>query len=321
MLIGTQTHQFEFNATPLRLPANLKLGYTHGICVDTDDNLYVFNQAQQAVLVFDPFGEYQRGWGEEFAHGAHGMRLTNEDYAQFLYLTDYEHHRVFKTTLRGGEVYRLSVPPRHDLYDGPGDYKPTDACVAPDGRLFVFDGYGKSLVHLYDRKGKYVSSFGGAGAKPGSLDCPHGGWVDTRRATPELYVADRGHGRIAVFDLDGQFKREVRHAQLERPCGMYQYSDELYVPDLNGRLVVLDRNDAVAAVLGDNPGISKQPGWPNLGADKLVTGKFNSPHACCVNSRGDVWVAEWVNTGRVVKLVRKSPEPSRVRTEPAAVAT
>ena len=317
MLIGNQTHQFDFVATPLTLPANVKLGYTHGICVDVDDNLFVFNQSQTAVLCFNAFGEYQHSWGEEFAHGAHGMRLVNEDYSQFLYLTDYEHHRVFKMTLRGGEIYRLGVPPRHDLYEQASQYKPTDVCVGPHGGLYVFDGYGKSYVHRYDRHGKYLSSFGGVGTKSGSLDCPHGGWVDTRRAEAELYVADRGHNRIAVFGLDGVYRREVRHPQMERPCGLYQYSDELYVPDLNGRLIVLDKNDAVTAVLGENAGVAATPGWPNVGPDKLVDGKFNSPHACCVNSKGDVWVAEWINTGRVVKLVRKSPEPSLVRTEPA----
>ncbi len=312
LTIGTDPYQFEFQDLFLRLPNNLKLGYTHGVCVDTSDNVYVFNQSLTAVMLFDRFGEYQRSWGEEFQHGAHGMRLTDEDYAQFLYLTDYEHHSVTKTTLRGQEQFRLGVPPRPDLYSGPSDFKPTDCCVAPDGTIFVFDGYGKPYVHAYSRKAKYLFTIGGPGDGPGKFNCPHGGWVDTRRAEPELYVADRGNGRIQVFGIDGKFRRVIKHPQLEQPSGFYQYGHDLYVADLRAKLVVLDAKDEVAAVLGADPEAPGRPGWPNT-PDQLTAGKFSSPHAVAIDTHGDVYVAEWISTGRVTKLVRKSAPPDVMR--------
>ncbi len=312
LTIGTDPYQFEVHDYFCQLPANIKLGYTHGVCVDTADNVYVFHQGQQAVLIFNRFGEYQRSWGEEFQHGAHGMRLTDEDHAQFLYLTDYENHTVSKTTLRGLLQFTLRVPPRPDLYGGPADFKPTDCCVAPDGTIFVFDGYGKPYVHAFSRKGKYLFSIGGPGDGPGKFNCPHGGWVDTRRPEPELYVADRGNARIQVFGIDGKFRRVIQHPELKQPCGFYQYGYDLYVPDLQARLVVLDANDNVAAVLGDDPTAPAQPGWPNI-PDKLQAGKFSSPHAVAIDTHGDVYVAEWISTGRVTKLVRKSLPPDNMR--------
>ena len=312
MLIGTDPFQFEFQDVFLQLPANIKLGYTHGVCVDTDDNVLVFNQSRSAVLLFNRFGEYLRSWGEEFQHGAHGMRLTDEDPTEFLYLTDYEHHTVVKTTLRGLEQFRLSVPPRPDLYGGPSDYKPTDCCVAPDGTIFVCDGYGKSFVHAYSRKAKYLFSIGGVGDGPGKFDCPHAAWVDTRRPQPELYVADRGNGRIQVFDLDGKHRRIITHPQLSMPSGMYSYGPDLYVADLHAKVVVLDGKDQVVAVLGEDADAPGRPNWPNT-PDKLVAGKFSSPHSVAIDTHGDVYVAEWISTGRVTKLIRKSPPPIEMR--------
>jgi hypothetical protein len=90
---------------------------------------------------------------------------------------------------------------------------------------------------------------------------------------------------------------------MKQPCCFFQWRDEMYIPDLQARLTILDKNDKVAAVIGDNPEAPGTKGWPNI-QDKLQAGKFSSPHACCVDSRGDVYVAEWISTGRVTKLKR-----------------
>jgi len=59
-----------------------------------------------------------------------------------------------------------------------------------------------TAVLKFDKTGKYVSSISG-------LDRPFGVAVDD--ATNELYVADDGHGRVAVFDANsGSLKREFK---------------------------------------------------------------------------------------------------------------
>ena len=307
MLIGTDSLRFEVIENFGNLPDYVKLGYTHGVCVDIEDNVYVFNQGETAVLTFDRHGKFIRSWGSEFMHGAHGMRLTREGLNQYLYLTDHERHEVVKFTLRGIEQLRLGMPPRSDIYSSPNDFKPTDVCVAPTGDIYVCDGYGKPYIHIYGRHGKLKHTIGGPGSGEGQFNCPHGVWIDTRRPEPELYVADRGNNRIQVFSLAGDFKRIISHPELKQPCGFYQYKDELWIPDLQARLVVLDGHDKVVAVLGDNPEAPATAGWPNI-QDKLIPGKFNSPHACCVDAYGDVYVVEWISTGRITKLVRKSAD-------------
>ena len=312
MNISDAGYEYEFVDNFGDLHTNLKPGYTHGVTVDTTDNVYVFNQSQTAVLKFDRHGKYQETWGEEFRHGAHGMYMTYEPQGEYLYLTDYERHLVLKTSPKGDDRFQLGVPPRRDIYSGPSEYKPTDVCVSPRGDIYVFDGYGKSFVHVYDKKAKYLASFGGHGVAEGQFDCPHGGWIDVRKPIPELYVADRGNHRISVHALDGTFKRFITDPRMSRPCDLYAFGEELYVADLDAKLLILGPDDKVKAVLGEDAEAPKQPGWPNnVGAAKA--GTFIAPHAVTVDSRGDVYVAEWVSTGRVVKLKRLNPVPDSMK--------
>lgn len=285
-----------------KLPEGVVFGFTHGVVVDAKDNVYVHNKSKDAVCVFDRDGNFIRSWGPEFQNGAHGMFLSEEKGKEYLYLADNKRHLVMKATLDGEEVWTIGMPDRPDLYESEKQYKPTDVCVAPNGDFYVFDGYGRSWVHQYTRDAKYIRSIGGPGSEPGKLSCPHGGWIDTRKNSPELYIADRKNNRIQVFTLDGRHLRFITN-EMRRPCCFYQWKQEMYVPDLEARVTILDMDDKPIAVLGDNPEAPKTTDWPNI-PDKLQPGKFNSPHACCVDSRGDLYVAEWISTGRLIKLRR-----------------
>ena len=55
---------------------------------------------------------------------------------------------------------------------------------------------------------------------------------------------------------------------------------------------------------GAYPGVWDVNGWPNLPDTTWVPGKFISPHAACWDKRGDMYVVEWIEEGRVTKLRR-----------------
>ncbi|MBM3214475.1 hypothetical protein FJZ36_06135 [Candidatus Poribacteria bacterium] len=298
---GSRTFQLVESWGPL--PDGIRYGYTHGVVVDFEDNVYIHNQSRDAVVAFDREGNFLRSWGEEFASGAHGMYLNRESGQEYLYLSDYVRHTVVKTTLEGDVVWRLGVPPRPDLYESEAKYRPTDVAVAPDGRFYVCDGYGESWVHLYSPDAEYVRSWGGKGSEIGKLNTPHGIWVDTRSDDPVVRVADRSNHRIHAFSLDGE-PMDIVDDDLRLPCCFYQFGGDMFVPDLHGRVTILDSENHVAAHLGDNPGVWDQSGWPNLLPETRVLGKFISPHAACVDSRGDLYVVEWVSDGRASKWQR-----------------
>jgi hypothetical protein len=127
--------------------------------------------------------------------------------------------------------------------------------------------------------------------------------VDARASTPVLLVADRGNARLQLFTLEGKHSGFVTE-ELRRPCHFDRRGDELYIPDLHGRVTVFDRENRLVVHLGDNPEIWNQKGWPNLPHETRVAGRFISPHAACVDADGNIYVVEWISDGRVTRLRR-----------------
>jgi DNA-binding beta-propeller fold protein YncE len=303
MRLGSGSHVYEIVEGWGRLPTGVRFGYTHGVVVDSQDRVYVHNQSKDAVVIFDREGNFIQSWGEQFADGAHGMFLNREGEDEYLYLADYVRHIVVKTTLDGEVIWTLGVPNLPDVYPSPDLYKPTDVAVARNGDFYVCDGYGQSWIHQYNAKRELIRSWGGLGSEAGKLNCPHGVWVDTRRAIPVLFVADRGNHRLQVFTLTGKHVGFVTE-ELRYPCCFNQFGDELYIPDLHGRVTILDKQNKLITHLGDNPKVWERPGWPNLPVGERPIDKFISPHAVCVDSHRALYVVEWISDGRLTKLRR-----------------
>lgn len=301
MFIDQGTFRFEVINDWAKLPKQFAFGYTHGIVTDVEDNVFIFHTGTPSVMKFDRNGNYLSGWGE--FEGAHGFYLHPESDGEYLYLTD-EKGQWLKTRLDGREILRVGTPERGDIYDSERKFSPTDIAVAPSGDIYVADGYGQSYVHRYSANGEYISSWGGKGSEPGQMSCPHGISVNLRGPEPEIYVADRGNNRIQVFTLDGLHKRFV-NKDLDMPCSFYFHNQETYIPDLHSRITVLDGSDQLIMHLGEDPEAYRQLGWPNLPKSYYRPNRFSSPHGICVDSRGDVYVAEWISDGRITKLVRQ----------------
>ena len=223
--------------------------------------------------------------------------------------------QVVKKTLDGETVMTLDKPDVPAYRDG--DYMPTWVAVneerhGGDGDVWVADGYGDSQLHRFDRAGGYLRSIDGEEGTAGRFDCPHAIFIDRRKAEAELYVADRGNGRVQVYDLEGSFKRMFGSDFLTSPSGLVSYQDNLVIAELRARLTVVDIDDRPVAYLGDNEPVADVPGWPNnldesgqiIPSKLLEAGKFNSPHGMAVDADGNMYVAEWNIGGRFVKLTR-----------------
>jgi hypothetical protein len=302
--MGSGSHTYEVAQGWDKLPEGFKYGFTHGVVTDKQDNVYIFNTGANNVLKFDRDGRFLSTWGTRF-EGAHGFYLHKEADGEYLYLTDTKLGIAVKTTLDGQELLELGTPDLPDVYDGEKKlFKPTDVAVAPNGDIYVADGYGQHYIHQYTVKGEYIRSWGGKGSEPGQLACPHGVSVDLRSGEPELYVADRANHRFQVFTLEGVHKRFVT-GDMDMPCNFYYFGDEIYFPDLHSRVTIFDKNDRLIVHLGEDSEAWKQQGWPNLPESFFRADKFSSPHGICVDSHGDIYLVEWINRGRVTKLVRK----------------
>jgi DNA-binding beta-propeller fold protein YncE len=228
---------------------------------------------------------------------------VKEGKEEFLWLSLTGLNKVVKSTLEGKVVLELPFPSQCAAYEGKVErYVPTNLAVAPGGDIYVADGYGLSWIHQFDARGSYIRSFGGPGSEVGKLNCPHGIWIDTRGKVPEVLVADRANVRLQSFSLDGKPLAIVRE-ELRHPCHFDEREGDLLVPDLHGRVSIFDRENKLVVHLGDNVDPAKR-GRNDLAREGWVEGQFVAPHGATWDSKGNIYVAEWVRVGRVTKLRR-----------------
>jgi hypothetical protein len=132
-----------------------------------------------------------------------------------------------------------------------------------------------------------------------SMNNPHGNMVDLRDpAKPILLVADRGNQRVVRYTLDDKPIDVV--AGTLQPCHFHEHKGMIVVPDLASRVTVLDKDNKVVAHLGE--GLVGNPPRTTEDRSKFVPGQFVNPHGACFDHAGNIFVAEWVEIGRVTKL-------------------
>ncbi len=309
MVVTFQNKKYQWIENWARIPntsTGQTNGRTHGVAVSKTGSVIVFHQASPAVLFFSPEGILEKSWGTDFL-GAHGLTLVEENGTEYLWLTDQNSAVVVKMTLSGEEVQRLERPP-HPRYLEGGKYAPTWVAVAEkkvggNGEIIVADGYGQSLVHFYKASGEYLYSIDGTEGSAGALRCPHGVWFDTRKKTPELYITDRSHNRIQVYNLEGKFLRAFTGATSKAPCCFSANAEYLLIPDLQASIKLYNHEDVEVANLGDNEAITKVVGWPNFQPPMIQEGKFNSPHGGAIDAKGNIYIVEWIVGGRITKLM------------------
>jgi len=184
----------------------------------------------------------------------------------------------------------------------------THTALAPDGDIWVTDGYGNARVHRYSPGGELRWSFGQPGTGPGEFNLPHDIVSDPDGT---IYVADRENHRVQIFDDAGQYLGEWRN--LHRPGALCRVpgQDAWLVgeigpvmrfnrgaPNLGPRISVLGPDGALITRLSVNPSAG------------LAPGQFLSPHGIAADSGGDLYVGQ-VSATAWPQLFPGEPVPSR----------
>lgn len=297
----------------------------HDLAVTAEGRIVGFRSGGNSFWVLDRDGNLVAEWESELGEG-HGITIVGPPGAEELWVADpavtfardaagvhdavfaSDHGRVVAFDLSGTQIAALPTPDL-PIY-AEKTYRPTtlDVDRDGDGSVWVADGYGAELVHKFSPEGEVLVTLSGEEGA-GRFDTPHGVFIDRRRpGEPRVYVTDRGNHRVAVYDLDGSFLRLVE-AEFREPSGFARRGEQLVVAELQARLTILDGEDRVLERIGDDAAATAREGWPNaLDADgrtirpELRPGRFNSPHGLAVDAEGDVYVAEWVLGGRIVRL-------------------
>ncbi len=287
----------------LRPDGQSALGPTHGsVVIDKAGNIYT--SANKGVVVFTPDGQVVQSYlGDKYSN-IHDMEIRDEAGTEYIYGARNNDAEGIKFNAHTGEiVLTLKFPEESGL--NLKKFSPTAITVAPNGDIFLSDGYASNHIFKFDKSGKYLSHFGSHGNELKQFNTAHGMTLDTRYEPPRLLICDRNHepkGRLLHYDLDGNFIAEVITG-LGMPTSAAVQGDYVSVPDLHGRLVILDKSNTIIAVLGHNADPAKRANF-NVPQDQWVEGVFSGTHGSYWDKDGNLYVQDWNVAGRIMKLVR-----------------
>ena len=329
LIIGMGEHRYEVQHNWPQLPDKYSWQTTHNVAIDREGLLYVIHEGRESlkdhpsIFVFDDKGKFVRAFGNQFQGGGHGLEVITEGKEQFLYVTGYQQLKNFaKLTLKGELIWEKRAPMDSRIYAKDEDIKPTkrwgrDAFMptnyafTPDGGFFLADGYGSYRIHRYDKSGKWLFTFGKPGKGDGEFNTPHGIWIDNRPGRDaSVVVADRANARLQWFTFEGKHLKTLGGFIL--PANLDTRGDVLLVPDLSARVTLLDKNNEVIVHLGEDPDWRKEVTKDgnklrrSKGGEGWVAGKFLHPHDACFDASGNIFVAEWVDSGRITRLRKLS---------------
>ena len=280
-------------------PDHKRLGPCHGgVVLDKAGNIYVSTDTERGIVVFSPAGKFLRSFGPTRIHG---LELRAEKGAEYIYAARAADHEVVKLKLDGTSEWAIHFPMEAGIYKNADGFKPCAVTVAPDGSIFVADGYGSNFVLKFDKDRNFVKAFGGPGAEEGKFNTCHGIALDSRSGTPLLFVCNRNNDRVEHWDLDGNFVKVIQKG-LRMPAAVHIRGDYAVFPELQGRVTVLDKAGNIVAQVGDNPN-EKQRANFGLPADQWQEGICNSPHGASIDKNGDLVVSEWSQFGHLHKFV------------------
>lgn len=317
MVMSHNRLAFEVQEGWEQLPEGWSFAEVAGVACDSADRVYVFCRGEHPVIVFDRDGRFLDAWGEGVFANAHGIFIgVAADGVERVYLADNGDHTVRICSLDGRVETVLGEPGvaadtgfeawTNPVEHGAGPFnRVTNAALAPNGDLYVTDGYGNARVHVFAPDGELRFSWGEPGEGPGQFRLPHGLAVD-RRGT--VYVADRENARIQVFTGSGDYVTEWTNVW--RPDDLFIDAEEnLFVAELGYRAGKMPRGmghvlppheaghrherHARVSVLTLDGEVRARFG----GSEPAEPGSFFAPHGLWADSRGDLYVGEVVASG------------------------
>ncbi len=253
-------------------------------CCDSEGNLYLTTRnLEWPIAALDRDGNYVKGIGKGLLTETHGICITPQD---TILCADTGCHVVRELTKDGeliselgnfnkpsdsgfdanawrklqrqGYLVPTDIPFKDNaawmFYEGarsirraaPPFNRPTGVCVAPNGCIYVSDGYGNASVHRFSADGKLIRTWGGPGDEPGKFIVPHCVWADK---FSRIWVGDREGNKVNVFDEEGELIACVTEG-LYQPTEIFADDEYVYVAERGGGLTIFDMNMDIAGQIG-----------------------------------------------------------------------
>lgn len=235
---------FRLNQQWTQVPKHIKIENCHELARSQDGRIFLsVDHPDNNILIFSDSGVFLESWTLDY-DGCHGLTLYEVDGCEYLLITQTGVleidgivskglGEVVQTTLDGRVVRQFSNPFELGIYHDGLTYNPTETCVAPNGDIYIADGYGASFIHCFASDGSYKFSFGGTEGVPtdNSLINPHGIAIDHRPTVnggdPLLVISSRKQSCFKFFTLAGEFVKSI-HLPGVYPCRAVIHESLLY---------------------------------------------------------------------------------------------
>lgn len=283
------------------------------VAVDASGAVYLLARHPSGVFVLDTEGRLLRTFGEgHLSSRPHGITIGLDG---LVYCVDEDDHVVRKFAADGRPAGVLGTAGRPSdtgadwgLIDfkarigsikrgGPPFNHPTKLAVAPNGDLYVSDGYANARIHRFSANGELLRSWGEPGSRAGEFHVPHCLVVT---ADERLLVADRENDRVQVFSLAGHFLEEW--TDMRRPSAValdrhgFVYVTEMASPVGHQSWVHGTVRDAIPARVSVFDGRGRLMERFAHGGHPCDRGNVLCPHGAAVATDGSLYVAEITRT-------------------------
>ncbi|MDX2163110.1 MAG: TIGR03663 family protein [bacterium] len=285
-LLAFSTYQNQAEGSPNNLSHPLDLA------VDAERNLYVADEFNNRVVVFDQTGQVVRQYGSSAESPLLLTRPNGIDLGADgnVYIADTWAYRVQVAAPDGtllsawGQPGQYGIEAQTEPVDGL--WGPRDIVTDPEGRVYIADT-GNKRVRVYTASGEFIRDIGTGGSAPGQLDEPAGMTVSP---DGRLFVADTWNRRISVFSTaDGSPLYQFNVLGWYEDLGNRPYvavdplRDLLYVGDPDAaRVLVYTTNGTCIGSFG-------QKGDPTLPMDGSSFGVISG---ITLDADGNVYIAD-----------------------------
>jgi peptidylamidoglycolate lyase len=277
----------------------------HEMVMDAQKRLIMItDESKNNVLIFDKDGTVLDAWTLNLKSG-HGLSLAVRSGLEHLLICDPGSGSVLMTTLKGEIVLKLPNPKECGAYDAVSKYAPTEAAQAPNGDIYVADGYGSQFILQFDETGKFIRKFGGISTQAlnaGKFMQAHGVTLDLRGSVPLVLCTERIRNEFHWYRLDGTYSHSVYlpGAYMSRPVihGDLVLSGVCFGMKPNdyrmwrerGFIIILDKNNRVISAPGGQQPKSEGDQVSLLLQDQPI---FRNVHDVCSDDVGDLYACQW----------------------------
>ncbi len=211
----------------------LPLSHPAALALDPDGHLYLADTGNHRIIKCDAQGRLLRetggfGFGnEQFDHPVDLWAGNGLD----VFVADYNNQRLqrYDKDLNFISSYSSDESLEENLRFG----YPAAIALSPQGELFVADHEFKRLLR-FDAFGKPKASFADFNWGEGGLDRPAKILISTRG---DIFVSDSVRQVVMIYDAFGNFAGKLGEGLLNRPVGMAEWREVIFVADRGHRRI------------------------------------------------------------------------------------